>query len=309
MNLTQNLNYSFLMENHNYHILMITHGIIEHSIPAHSHSVNSYEVHYISEGYGKLIVNQTLYTLTPGTLFVTGPGILHRQEPDITNPMREDCLYFYIEDTQETNTDAPITKLFHATPFWYGLDSQGIYDVIQLIHQELSSYSIGHSIAINSCFQRYLVALARNISPLSSEERKEVQPFQREIEMAFLYRYRDLTLDNICEIVGMCRRQTQRILLKYYGCTFQEKKMEARMSAAASFLLDGNYKMVEIADMTGYSSLSSFLQAFKSYYHMTTREWLKQSTRLSRLSNTVSDTIFKISATKKISSYEANPFC
>ncbi|WP_099469300.1 helix-turn-helix transcriptional regulator [Konateibacter massiliensis] len=280
MKLSQNLNYSFSMENHTYHILMVTQGVIEHPIPAHSHSYNSYEVHYILEGCGKLIVGETVYLLTPGTLFVTGPGILHRQEPDKTNPMQENCLYFSIDDSPEPVTNAPITKLFRTTPFWYGTDNQNIADAIHLIHQELSSTSIGHSVAINACFQRYLVALARNISPLSAEEKGDIVPFQREIEMAFLYRYRDLTLDDICEIVGMCRRQTQRVLLKYYGCTFQEKRAEARMSAAASFILDGNYTMEEIADLTGYSSLSSFLQAFKAYYHMTTREWRRHITGL-----------------------------
>lgn len=261
------------MENQIYHILMITHGIIDKTIPAHSHSSNSYEVHFISEGFGKLIANDRVYALTPGTIFITGPGIIHQQEPDALDPMREDCLYFYIEDTGSSIKDAPLTEIFRSNPFWFGKDQQNLPALIQMIHQELPFKAIGHSISINACFQRYLVALARNMVSYSLNENKEYRPFLLEIESAFLYHYRDLTLDHICNIVGMCRRQTQRILLKYYGLNFQKKRTAARMSAAATFLVSNTYKLEEIAELTGYSSISSFLQAFKSYYHMTIREY------------------------------------
>ncbi len=275
MNLTQNLNYSFTMENHTYHILMITHGIIHKTIPAHYHSNNSYEVHFISEGLGKLIANDAVYALTPGTIFITGPGIMHQQEPDPSDPMREDCLYFYIEDSGASMKASPLTEMFRSNPFWIGQDQQNLSAILQMIHQELPFKAIGHSISINACFQRYLVALARNMTSDSLSENKEYRPFWLEIESAFLYHYRDLTLDHICSIVGMCRRQTQRILLKYYGLNFQKKRTAARMSAAATFLRSNTYKLEEIADLTGYSSISSFLQAFKAYYHMTIREYRK----------------------------------
>lgn len=280
---SQNLNCSFILEHHICHILMITHGTITQTVPAHAHSRNSYEAHYISRGQGRLTACGCSYPLFPGTLFLTGPGIVHQQETDPENPMLEDCLYFYIEENPAyekegltTENAGSITRLLRDNPFWYGQDRQNLPAILQMIHQELPLRSIGHSISLSACFQRYLVALARNMAVSGSEEMKPLRPFQLEIESAFLYRFRDITLDDICEIVGLCRRQTQRILQKYYGCGFQQKRTQARMSAAAAYLDQGSCRAEEIAELTGYSSLSSFLQAFKSYYHMTVREYRQQ---------------------------------
>lgn len=269
------VNYSFVMEGHKIHILMLTHGTITEAIPEHSHSKNSYEVHYILGGKGTLTVHGNTYSLSPGTLFVTGPGIEHAQNPEPGNPIQEDCLYFYMDDQGSTDISSPIINLLRSHPFWYGRDTQNIASTIQMIHEELPLHQIGHAISMNACFQRYLVQLTRNMVSAPAQDITENGPVQLLIEDAFLYRYKDLTLDDICSITGMCRRQTQRLLAEYYGYGFQKKRTASRMSAATAFLLHSNLSSEEIAEMVGYSSLSSFLQAFKGYYHMTIREYRK----------------------------------
>ncbi len=265
--------YSFILEGQKLHILMITHGTITAAVPRHSHSKNSYEIHYIYGGKGILAVQDTRYPLSPGTLFVTGPGVEHAQYPDTADPMQEDCLYFYLEEPDIPNKNSHITNTLRSHPFWYGRDSQNMARTIRMIHEELAQTKLGHTLSITACFQHYLVLLARNMSSALPGKTKEIGPVQLKIEEAFLYQYRDLTLDDVCAITGMCRRQTQRLLEEYYGYGFQKKRTASRMSAAASFLASGEYTVDEIADLTGYSSLSSFLQAFKGYYHMTVKEY------------------------------------
>ena len=58
--------YSFILEGQKLHILMITHGTITAAVPRHSHSKNSYEIHYIYGGKGILVVQQTRKPLPPG---------------------------------------------------------------------------------------------------------------------------------------------------------------------------------------------------------------------------------------------------
>lgn len=50
------------------------------------------------------------------------------------------------------------------------------------------------------------------------------------IENAFIYNPEDLTLRSLSELIGLCERQTQRLLQKYYGKSFKEKKTDAIMS-------------------------------------------------------------------------------
>lgn len=271
----QKINYSFQLEGRTIHFLMITHGTITETIPLHSHSKNSYEVHYIFGGKGTLTVQDIPYELYPGILFVTGPGITHEQQPDCDDPMQEDCLYFYLEEDHPDKRNAPVTNALLAHPFWYGRDTQHIAATLQMLHEELPLCSIGHTVSMNACFQRCLVQLVRNMTSFSQQEPAHSSPIQLKIEDAFLYRYKDLTLDDICDITGMCRRQTQRLLVDCYGYGFQKKRTAARMSAASAFLLHSSCSAEQIAELVGYSSLSSFLQAFKAYYHMTLREYRK----------------------------------
>lgn len=58
------------------------------------------------------------------------------------------------------------------------------------------------------------------------------------IEEYFLYEYQDLSLPDLSDRLKLSPRQTQRLLMEYYGKTFQQKKAEARMSAAAILLSD-----------------------------------------------------------------------
>lgn len=274
----QKINYSFRLEGQMIHFLMITHGTITKAIPMHSHSKNSYEVHYIFDGKGTLNVQGTLYDLFPGILFLTGPEIAHEQQPDPDDPMQEECLYFYLENEISDAEKGPVTDVLRAHPFWYGRDTQGMDATLQMLHKELEQDQIGHNAFMNACFQHCLVRLVRNMASCSQPEPEGTSPVQLKIEDAFLYQYKDLTLDDICAITGMCRRQTQRLLTEYYGYGFQKKRTAARMSAASSFLLHSDYSAEQIAELTGYSSLSSFLQAFKAYYHMTLREYREHFT-------------------------------
>ena len=89
------------------------------------------------------------------------------------------------------------------------------------------------------------------------------------IEEAFLYNYRDLTLEKLSDLVHLGRRQTERLLKKHYNKTFLQKKTEARMSAACILLQDPNVSIASVAYELGYSSSEHFTNAFKTFYHMT----------------------------------------
>lgn len=43
----------------------------------HSHSHNSYEIHYVEEGYGKVLIDNRVYELSHNTVYITGPNIDH----------------------------------------------------------------------------------------------------------------------------------------------------------------------------------------------------------------------------------------
>ena len=96
------------------------------------------------------------------------------------------------------------------------------------------------------------------------------------IERAFLYHYETITLENLAKTLGLSVRQTERFLKKYYGKTFQQKKQEARMSAAKIYLTDKRLSITQIAEKLNYSTSQHFTQAFRQHYGITANKYRRQ---------------------------------
>ncbi len=60
-------------------------------IDFHQHS--EYEIHYIPYGKGRVILDGVTHPLQEGMLYVTAPGVSHRQEADEREAMGELCLH------------------------------------------------------------------------------------------------------------------------------------------------------------------------------------------------------------------------
>lgn len=269
------LDYRLSIESSVYHITMCTHGYITEHIPLHRHSHRSYEIHYISKGKGILTADGRTYPLEPGSLFLTGPNVEHGQIPDDQDPMLEDCLYFSLEP-QPDAARCEITSIYLQNPFWIGTDKQNLAKIIEMIREELSGDRCGHETSMYALLCEYVVLAARNIDSAHINRPLMNPPSELDIESAFLYHYRDITLEQISKIAGLSPRQMQRFLKANYGKTFLELRTSARMAAAVSCLDKGIYTTEEIADLTGYSSPGSFFQAFKAYYHMSVSEYRKR---------------------------------
>ena len=50
------------------------------------------------------------------------------------------------------------------------------------------------------------------------------------IETAFIDDPKGITLAKLSDMIGLCERQTQRLLEKYYNKSFSEKKAEAKLT-------------------------------------------------------------------------------
>ena len=97
------------------------------------------------------------------------------------------------------------------------------------------------------------------------------------IEEAFLYHYRDITLESLAAQLGLGIRQTERLLQIHYHKTFQAKKKEARMSAACSLLRGTDASVSSIAEELGYSSVEHFSNAFRRFHSMTPSQFRRHS--------------------------------
>lgn len=258
----------------------ITYERFLRSIPSHSHGSGCYEIHYIPAGFGKLTADGHIFDITPNTLFVTGPHVEHAQIPVPADPMEEYCIYLKIRDSRR-KTDSPVMNAFASMSFWFGTDTQGVHGLITQLFDEMEHRPIGYLNQAKLLLSQLVIYMVRNYknacpAALSPAREGSADPKSVIIEEYFLYEYRALSLNDLADRLGLSPRQTQRLLLEYYGKSFQQKKAAAKMSAAAILLADKTKSITSIAEELGYSSPEHFSGAFRSYYKVCPRDYRKR---------------------------------
>lgn len=278
-----NLNIMFTIENYQINILKFTFECQTWNTPSHAHSSNSYEIHYIPKGKGTLISNQCPYELYSNILYTTGPHIEHEQYSDSDDPTYEYCIYLRIEELHNTKKKAAekeVIEPFLQYPFWYGKDCTNLQLTLEQIYQELFFPGPAATVMLQALFMQFLVKMLRNYEPASNAAITYIPiPLIKAyilIEDSFLLEYDTITLKELSKRLGLSTRQTSRILFKRYGQNFLQKRTEARMAAAITFLKEGKLSISEISYRLGYSYPNHFHTAFKNYYHMTVSEFKKK---------------------------------
>ena len=277
-----NLNITFSIGRYMITILKFTYECQTWNTPSHSHSSNSYELHYIPQGRGTLISSQKSYDLYPNVLYTTGPHVEHQQYPDPDDPTYEYCIYLRIEEThakqrRKNMEQENIMDLFLNYPFWYGTDQADLPVTLEQIHRELFHPKPAAGLMLEALFIQFMVKVLRNYKPASKAAITSIPiPLIKAyilIEDSFLLEYDTITLEELSHRLGLSTRQTSRILFDRYGQNFIQKRTEARMAAAVTFLKEGRLSVSEIAARLGYSCPHHFHAAFKKYYHMTATEY------------------------------------
>lgn len=280
-----NLDIQFSLEHLSFTVLNLVCERFLRSIPKHSHSRHSYEIHYVSDGYGTAIINGISYAIVPNTLYVTGPGVEHEQFPAPSDPMVEYCINLKISPNNQYDSVSQIVSLFESTLFWFGQDTEQIGLLMEQIFSEMQLQTLGYKLQVKSLLSQCIVKMVRNYqSTTPTPLQKKDTPFGPSnlfeqkyimIEECFLYNYRDITLTKLSALLGLSTRQTERLLKQHYGKTFLQKRNDARMAAAVVLLVSTNEPINNISESLGYSTTEHFSNAFRKHYRISPTNYRK----------------------------------
>lgn len=277
------VNVSFEINNCSFHTLSIYHHLYEHSLPEHSHGSNTYEIHYVVSGYGKVKLNDTYYDLKPNTYYVNGPHVIHSHVPLRENPMCEYIVRFTMEPSRHKNAApniTPIIDMIQKKPYWIGEATQNLANIMRQIFHEIDQQLFGFEESLMSLMNLLvLFAIRNNMDKELSEPQiihtSSIDTKSLIIDDYFLYEYKTLSLEKLSERLGLSSRQTERYLKEHYNKTFIQKKTESKMSTAALLLSDRKNNITYISEELGYSSIEHFSTAFKRYYGCSPSEFRK----------------------------------
>ncbi|MDO4563734.1 MAG: AraC family transcriptional regulator [Clostridia bacterium] len=271
-----NLNLKIFIGSMHLNIPFISVERLTFSIGMHSHGNHGYELHYITEGCGSLIANKEQYNLEKGIMYMTGPGILHEQLIDQHDPMSELCIYFEVLSVEKPNCieDAFLQSAFLNTNFWFGRDDGRLANISERICTEATARYIGYSEVLRAAAIETLIAAVRNYTEnrFCGDAASHIMLDDRRgniMDNAFLWNYKDLTIELLAKELGLSVRQTERAVKKHYGITFKEKRRESQMNDAARLLARSTLLINTVAERTGFCTLEYFCSVFKKYYGTT----------------------------------------
>ncbi len=205
-------------------------GVFKNNMAGHSHSKNSYELHFVVDGEGTLATDSKVYDLSKGDFFVTGPNVYHQQSTNPEKPLTE--IFIYLQASEKKSKDALVSS-FLSTHFYFSKD-EDLQKLFEEILEEKNNKHLGYTSAVGSLLQLLLLKITRLYVPdfVSFAENKDNLNDRRfiTIEHAFINDNGSLTLSELSDLIGVCERQAQRLLRKYYGKTFREKKAESLKS-------------------------------------------------------------------------------
>lgn len=214
---------SFVWHGLRFSVSEIGGGVLYGGIAPHTHSKNSYELHYITAGRGELETDTAVYKLQAGNFFVTGPQLLHAQRSDPHAPMED--IFIYLQKEAVLKKEA-VGDTFCETNFWFCREFPP--SVLPVILSEYREKALDYETAVSGLLSKLLTDIVRQYVPKTYIHTKTPSENLNNrrfwlIENAFLDE-KNLTLRALSEKIGLCERQTERLLQKYYGKSFREMK-------------------------------------------------------------------------------------
>lgn len=255
------------------------------SVKNHSHS--SYELHFIPCGRGTLAANRKNLDITPGTFYLTGPGVYHEQKSNPDDPMAEYCINFDFNVLQSSkNRDyipeteiEEIIRILKNTNYWFGRDEFNSMELFERIYYELSNPRVGCYISVRNYISQIIINSLRSYIRGSfsySLPHKTPEDHRRQIvDNLFHYHYDSVTMEQMADSINVSTRQLDRIVKHYYSASFKEKLISIRTENAQRMLKNTRLCVDEIAKKTGFNYPDYFRRVFKRKTGMTPQEYRK----------------------------------
>ena len=249
----------------------------EWNSPPHFHFF--YELHFLLEGEGTLLVGDTKLYLKKGDVCIVPPNVMHYQKKAETELART-CAFFVIdrkEKPQEGGALDAFAKMLEATKDAIVFRAT---DELKNYHQNIQKFGQEKGFIAEKKVQMFLSLLFLEMAECVLENRSTDNKLQfipnavdSSIELTidnfFSTQYMNkVTIEDLAKCICYGRKQTERIIKKLTGKTFNEVLVLWRMETAKMLLLNSDESISKIAEMAGYDSYGGFFKAFRATYHM-----------------------------------------
>lgn len=235
----------------------------------HLHSHNDYEFYMFFEGDSEYVVEEKVYSLSPGDIIIIKKHEMHRIYHLSSKKYHRLVLmlspeFFLQNDCEE------FEKIFLSGEHESGnkinaarVKSSGLYDAIM----RFKKYSNNFTDPYNTISKSILIEILYLLNQVSSFENAEtVNEKIKELMYYINNNFTDkITLDTLCDKFFISKYYLCHIFKEATGLTVQQYIREKRLVLAIALKNDG-MPLTEAALQSGFENYSSFFRAFTRRY-------------------------------------------
>jgi len=229
-----------------------------------------YEIECVLEGKGEHYINENIYELNPGDIFLITPNDLHKviqyeiSTLKVINIKFNEYMIFPELLDYIYGENLPITASLIETDF---------NDVLLMCNK--MTYIKAHdkildNIFIKSLLSQLIVLILINMKNNHTSyinKKNSLPPNLKKVITYIKFNFKNnITLDDITKQLYLSKNYCSEYFRKYIGMSFIKYLNKIRLNYAAKLLIMSDMEIIEICYESGFSSVSTFYKNFKQYY-------------------------------------------
>lgn len=222
---------------------------------------DSYTIQYVFSGHGTVYKGSAKYPVSPTQCFILRPGEQFRLQADILDP------WTYIWIGFRTSLSFP------------ELEEQDVIDGKELENLFLSIANCNKlaNRPLEPLLLSYIWRLVFSLQQLNTTRDKSYNKHEEYVERACSLihdHYATASVQTIADMLHLNRSYLSRIFRDVTGVSIQAYLTNTRLQAARSLILQ-DYTISQASTIVGYSDIASFSRAFKNYYKVSPKQYLR----------------------------------
>ncbi|ASA23446.1 AraC family transcriptional regulator [Paenibacillus donghaensis] len=258
------------------------------TVPYHEHDFIEYC--YVAEGNGFHHIEQEIFPIHKGQLFVVPIGVAHvfrpvtparsSKPPVVYNCMIDLHLVAQLSRFQEQRIQEHLSSLGNKnTSYFSVIDRDGaIENLMVQLQREVSINDPGSITMLHSLLNQLIVIVYRRIHTDADAPATKTADFNHVIHFLEQNFNQAITLTELSRYSGWTTRHLQRLFLKHTGQSFHSLLQHLRIQKSCEMLRNSSLKIGLISELVGYRSIDSFNSVFKRNVGLTPSEYRKSST-------------------------------
>ncbi len=222
---------------------------------------DSFTIQYVYSGKGTVIKGNQKFSVGPSQCFILRPGETFRLKADVLDP------WTYIWVGFRTNLEVPELYLQDVVD---GKDLENLFLSIancnKLANRPLEPLLLSY-------IWKLLFSFQQMHAPADKSFKKTEDYVERACQMIHSD-YATISVQDVARALHLNRSYLSRIFKESTGISIQSYLTNTRLQAARSLILQ-DYTVSQASAMVGYSDIASFSRAFKNYYKISPKQYLR----------------------------------